>query len=63
MTQDEDLEKIDCKGILEKRGSACTIAQKQANELGLYDMSGNVMEWCWDRNRIENKECNNRNRI
>ncbi len=24
------------------------VGQKQPNELGLYDMSGNVLEWCWD---------------
>ena len=24
------------------------VAQKQSNELGLYDMSGNVLEWCQD---------------
>ena len=24
------------------------VGEKQPNGLGIYDMSGNVMEWCWD---------------
>ncbi len=29
-------------------GKTHPVGEKLPNELGLYDMSGNVIEWCWD---------------
>lgn len=30
------------------KGTIHTVGEKKNNELGIYDMTGNIYEWCWD---------------
>lgn len=43
LTGDWDIDKIN-----DNQGRTHDVGTTQGNELGIYDMSGNVWEWCWD---------------
>ena len=43
-------------GAKNKEGTTQNVGLKEANQLGLYDCSGNVWEWCYDMSDDESIE-------
>jgi len=44
----KEMAKSYCWFVENADGSAHPVGEKKPNPFGLYDMNGNVMEWCWD---------------
>lgn len=44
---------------INSNGKTNTVGTKTANSFGIYDMSGNVAEWCWDIYGVYNNESQN----
>ena len=53
----DNVDEVAWYGENHKTGTTHQVATKQPNELGVYDMSGNVREWCVDYNDWKHAQC------